>query len=129
MLNRRLFIGAAVNTAGLMATAQAATLSVLPANTLPHLTQPWSQQLFAQLQGDTVFLKDAAGKVFEAWLMSVKDMGSTAELEQFAVSFAPSQSLPEGLYQLSHRTAGRCALYLSASDKSCTALFSLLRST
>ena len=127
MLNRRLFVSTVAGTAAVMTTSKAATL--FPEKPVAKFSQPWNQPLFKQLQGDYVFLQDAQGQVFEARLANVSDMGSNAEIEQFAVGFAPSDSasLPEGLYQLSHRTAGCCELYLSASEHSCTALFSLLR--
>lgn len=123
MLNRRLFI---TGTVGLVTTTPAATLAAPPI--MPRFTQSWNQPLFRQLQGDTVLLKDHLGQVFETRLRTVEDMGSTTELEQFAVSFTSFEPLLEGLYQLSHRTAGCCELYLSTSPQSCTALFSLLRS-
>jgi len=129
MLNRRLFVGAAASAAGMMSTAKATPLAAIPSNAAPRFAQAWSQELFRKLQGDLVSLKDASGQRFEAKLASVADCGSTTQVEQFAVGFVPleTQSLPEGLYQLAHRQAGRCRLYLSSSDQSCTALFSLLR--
>ena len=129
MLNRRLFVSTVASTTAVMTTSKAATLSVFPEKPVATFAQPWDLALFKQLQGDYVFLQDAQGQVFEAQLTTVSDMGSNAEIEQFAVGFAPSDSasLPEGLYQISHRSAGRCELYLSASEQSCTALFSLLR--
>ncbi|MEZ5594487.1 MAG: hypothetical protein R3F53_28905 [Gammaproteobacteria bacterium] len=133
MLNRRLFVAATASAAGMLTAAKSMAFTVMTpsmvtsADTPHNQAQPWGQQHFRQLQGDRVFLQDAAGKRFEAQLSAVTDMGSNAEVEQFAVDFSTAQPLPEGLYRLSHRTAGRCQLYLSAADQSCCALFSLLR--
>ena len=132
MLNRRVFVKAVTAAASTMVMFKA------KANTLASLKTPdliserpfqadWNQQLFEQLQGDRVFLHDATGQRFEAQLEAVTDLGSRAKHEQFAVRFLTFESLPEGVYQLSHRSAGSCQLFLNAGDRCCTALFSLLR--
>ena len=131
-MNRRDFVSAAAGAAAGVINPYAFATTLGPSASTPgstRLDQALRYGIFAKLQGETVRLRTSEGETINARLSAVQDLGSNATVEQFSVHFDPlhATSLQDGIYQLEHRRAGSCQLYLSADRATLTATFALLR--
>ncbi len=114
MLNRRQFVGGLVGLAVLDSTGWKARAAQTPGNRRGvSLQGRVSKAVFLELVGDTFTV---SSEDHTAWitLIEVEDGHPSAVAEQFSLVFqGPGDlALPEGVYTVEHRTAGRTTLFL-----------------
>ena len=123
LVSRRQFVrgllGAVVLSAGGSGGAAFAASFVSPRQVTANLSSPLRKAMFLPLIGESFIVRSLQRKRFQALitLVDIQDIYDTLETEQFSLVFSGPYSavIPEDVYVLRHRTAGRLRLLLQPS--------------